>query len=192
MHPIDQQAVAKLVRLGLQTPIQQVPPLASMNGRRDAESGQRGVVGQIHPSRAQKFQLSDQSRVLDKTLIVFGPGGGQFLRRVDRRSAWRVPTAAKAGRKAVAVDQVLKASNIVRLKRAEGQVRGVVRMVEEDRYCADTIIQIAAAQESLRAVAKNLLKNHLKHCARAALKAGEAEADAMCNELMDVMSKIAR
>jgi DNA-binding FrmR family transcriptional regulator len=97
-----------------------------------------------------------------------------------------------AGRKAVAVDQDLKATNIVRLKRAEGQVRGVVRMVEQDRYCADTIIQIAAAQESLRAVAKNLLKNHLKHCARAALKAGQAEADAMCNELMDVMSKIAR
>lgn len=96
------------------------------------------------------------------------------------------------GRKAVAVDQSLKATNIVRLKRAEGQVRGVVRMVEQDRYCADTIIQIAAAQESLRAVAKNLLKNHLKHCARAALKAGQAEADAMCNELMDVMSKIAR
>lgn len=101
-------------------------------------------------------------------------------------------TSTGAGRKAVAVDQVLKASNIVRLKRAEGQVRGIMRMVEEDRSCADTIIQIAAAQESLRAVAKNLLKNHLKHCARAALKAGEAEADAMCNELMDVMSKIAR
>lgn len=103
-----------------------------------------------------------------------------------------VAPSTKAGRKAVMVEQGLKASNIVRLKRAEGQVRGVVRMVEEDRYCADTIIQIAAAQESLRAVAKNLLKNHLKHCARAALKAGEAEADAMCNELMDVMSKIAR
>lgn len=97
-----------------------------------------------------------------------------------------------AGRKAAAVDQALKASNILRLKRAAGQVRGVARMVEEDRSCADTIIQIAAAQESLRAVAKNLLRNHLKHCARAALKAGEAEADAMCTELMDVMSKIAR
>ena len=96
------------------------------------------------------------------------------------------------GGRAVAVDASIKASNITRLKRAEGQVRGIVRMVEEDRYCADVIIQIAAAQESLRAVAKNLLKNHLRHCARTALRAGEAEADAMCNELMDVMSKIAR
>ncbi len=96
------------------------------------------------------------------------------------------------GGRAVGIDGSIKVSNITRLKRAEGQVRGIVRMVEEDRYCADVIIQIAAAQESLRAVAKNLLKNHLKHCARTALKAGEAEADAMCNELMDVMSKIAR
>jgi len=96
------------------------------------------------------------------------------------------------GGRAVGVDASMKAANITRLKRSEGQVRGIVRMVEQDRYCADVIIQIAAAQESLRAVAKNLLKNHLKHCARAALKAGEAEADAMCNELMDVMGKIAR
>jgi len=96
------------------------------------------------------------------------------------------------GGRAVGIDAALKASNITRLKRAEGQVRGVVRMVAEDRYCADIIIQIAAAQESLRAVAKNLLKNHLKHCAKAAINASQADADAMCTELMDVMSKIAR
>jgi DNA-binding FrmR family transcriptional regulator len=94
--------------------------------------------------------------------------------------------------RAVGVDAALKASNITRLNRAEGQVRGIVRMVTEDRSCADIIIQIAAAQESLRAVAKNLLKNHLKHGAQAALKAGQAEADAMCTELMELMSKIAR
>jgi CsoR family transcriptional regulator, copper-sensing transcriptional repressor len=96
------------------------------------------------------------------------------------------------GGRAVGIDAGIKGSNITRLKRAEGQVRGIVRMVQEDRYCADVIIQIAAAQESLRAVAKNLLKNHLRHCARTALKAGEAEADAMCDELMDVMGRIAR
>lgn len=96
------------------------------------------------------------------------------------------------GRKALAVEPEFKAANIVRLRRAEGQVRGIARMVQEDRYCADIIIQIAAAQESLRVVAKTLLKNHLKHCAKAALQAGPAEADAMCDELMDVMSKIAR
>lgn len=99
---------------------------------------------------------------------------------------------SKDGRKALAVEPDLKAANILRLKRAAGQVQGIARMVESNRYCADLIIQIAAAQESLRAVAKNLLKNHLKHCARAALKAGAAEADAMCDELMDVMSMIAK
>lgn len=96
------------------------------------------------------------------------------------------------GRRAAGVDPKLKAANITRLKRAQGQVRGIIRMVEEDRYCPDVIIQIAAAQESLRAVAKNLLKNHVRHCARAAMRAGDAEADAMCDELVDVMSKIAR
>lgn len=96
------------------------------------------------------------------------------------------------GRKAAGVEPGLKASNITRLRRAEGQVRGIARMVEEDRYCPDVIVQIAAAQESLRAVAKNLLKNHLTHCARSAMQAGPAEADRMCDELMDVMSRLTR
>ena len=100
--------------------------------------------------------------------------------------------AAGAARKAVAVDLDLKAANIVRLKRAEGQVRGVARMVEEDRYCADTITQIAAAQESLRAVAKNLLKNHLTHCAAAALHEDGARRDEMIEELLDLVGKVAR
>ena len=71
-------------------------------------------------------------------------------------------------------------------------MRGIARMIESDRYCTDVIVQIAAAQESLRAVAKNLLKNHLRHCARSAMKAGRAEADAMCDELMDVMSRLTK
>jgi len=112
--------------------------------------------------------------------------------RKDARNACKSHCNGTSIRKAVAVEADLKVSNIRRLKRSEGQVRGITKMIEEDRYCADVIIQIAAAQQSLRAVAKNLLKNHLKHCARAALRAGEAEADEMCDELLDVMSKIAR
>lgn len=96
------------------------------------------------------------------------------------------------GRKAVGVEPDLKASSITRLRRAEGQVRGILRMVEDDRYCADVITQIAAVQESLRAVAKLLLKNHLKHCATAALKRGASEAEDMYDELLDLMSKMAR
>lgn len=108
------------------------------------------------------------------------------------RPARKTTQCACDDRKAVGVEPALKAANITRLRRAEGQVRGIARMIEEDRYCPDVIVQIAAAQESLRAVAKNLLKNHLKHCAQKAMQAGPAEADAMCDELMDVMSRLAR
>jgi len=110
-----------------------------------------------------------------------GARGGAATRGAKRSVARTEPT-----------DHALRAAHVTRLRRAEGQVRGIIRMIEQDRPCADTIIQIAAAQESLRAVAKNLLKNHLKHCARAAFTLGQHEAEAMCSELMDVMSKIAR
>lgn len=81
------------------------------------------------------------------------------------------------GRKAscirtVGVDEDIKAANLRHLSRIEGQVRGIAAMVGEDRYCADIIVQTAAVQESLRAVAKNLLKNHLKHCAIEAMRSG--------------------
>ena len=102
------------------------------------------------------------------------------------------PDAQGPGRKAVGVEPDLKASSLTRLRRAEGQVRGILRMVEDDRYCADVITQIAAVQESLRAVAKILLKNHLKHCASAALKRGESDAEEMYDELLDLTSKMAR
>lgn len=95
-------------------------------------------------------------------------------------------------RKAAGVDAQLKAASITRLRKAEGQVRGILRMVEEDRYCADVITQIAAVQESLRAVAKGLLKNHLEHCATHAIQRSGADAQAMVDELIRLMSKLAR
>ncbi len=93
------------------------------------------------------------------------------------------------GRKAVAVDPDIKARNLTRLRRIEGQVRGLQKMVEEDRYCADTLTQISSVHEALRSVARELMRNHLKHCASAAIKAGEASADAMYDELVDLMHK---
>jgi CsoR family transcriptional regulator, copper-sensing transcriptional repressor len=103
------------------------------------------------------------------------------------------PATGTEGRKAIGVDGDLKAANTLRLRRAEGQVRGIARMIEQDRYCADIITQITAVQESLRVVAKNLLQNHMKHCAAAALTTGDADAQvAMIDELTDLMSKIAR
>jgi len=93
------------------------------------------------------------------------------------------------GRKAVGVDPEIKAANLTRLRRIEGQVRGLQKMVEEDRYCADVLTQISSVHEALRSVARELMRNHLKHCASAAIKAGDASADAMYDELVELMHK---
>lgn len=94
----------------------------------------------------------------------------------------------RTGRKAVAVDAALKDNNQKRLRRIEGQIRGLQNMVADDRYCADIIVQIASAQEALRGVARNLMKNHLHHCAAKALRsAKKSEADAMYDELLGLI-----
>jgi DNA-binding FrmR family transcriptional regulator len=93
------------------------------------------------------------------------------------------------GRKAIAVDAGIKDRNLKRLRRIEGQVRGLHRMVEEDRYCTDIMTQIASVQEALRSVGRELMRNHLKHCAATAIRNGDQEADAMYDELIDVMYK---
>jgi DNA-binding FrmR family transcriptional regulator len=91
--------------------------------------------------------------------------------------------------KATAVAPSIKASNLRRLRRIEGQVRGLQKMVEEDRYCGDIIMQVASVQQALRGVARELMRNHLKHCATAAIKQGEARADAMYDELLELVYK---
>lgn len=96
------------------------------------------------------------------------------------------------GRRAVGVDPGIKDRNLKRLRRIEGQVRGLQRMVDEDRYCADIMIQIASVHEALRGVGRQLMRNHLKHCAASAIRAGEAEAEAMYDELIDLMYRHVR
>jgi CsoR family transcriptional regulator, copper-sensing transcriptional repressor len=91
-------------------------------------------------------------------------------------------------RKAVGVDPLLKEANQNRLRRIEGQVRGLQKMVEEDRYCADIITQVASVQEALRGVARNLMKNHLHHCAAKALRSGKKDqTEAMYDELLELI-----
>jgi DNA-binding FrmR family transcriptional regulator len=97
-----------------------------------------------------------------------------------------------AGRKAVAVDPDAKARNLTRLRRIEGQLRGIQKMVEDDRYCADVMTQISAAHEALRAVSRELMRNHLKHCAASAMRGTPDEADAMYDELVDLMHRHGR
>src|ERR1700726_955425 len=96
-------------------------------------------------------------------------------------------------RKAVGVDAAIKSSNLRRLARIEGQIRGIQRMVEEDRYCADILMQVTSAQEALRAVARALMRNHLAHCATHAIQSGSAEdRQAMYDELLGMIYKNAR
>lgn len=96
------------------------------------------------------------------------------------------------GRRAVAVDPDIKDRNTKRLRRIEGQVRGLQKMVEEDRYCADILTQISSVHEALRAVGRELMRNHLKHCAASAIKASDADAEAMYDELVEMMYKHSR
>ncbi len=95
-------------------------------------------------------------------------------------------------RHAVAVEPDLRDRNLKRLRRIEGQVRGLQKMVEEDRYCADILTQISSVQEALRAVGRELLRNHLKHCATSAIRVGNEEAESMYDELVDLMYKNTR
>ena len=95
-------------------------------------------------------------------------------------------------RKAVGVDAEVKERNVKRLRRIEGQVRGLQKMVDEDRYCADILTQISSVHEALRSVGRELMRNHLKHCAASAIKTGDAEAEAMYDELVEMMYKHSR
>ena len=76
-----------------------------------------------------------------------------------------------------------------RLRRIEGQVRGIQRMVEEDRYCIDVLAQVSAATAALQSVALLLLDEHLAHCVTAAVQAGGDEAD---HKLAEASAAIAR
>ena len=90
-------------------------------------------------------------------------------------------------RKAAAVDPAIKERNQKRLRRIEGQVRGLQKMVDEERYCADILVQISSVQEALRSVGRELLRNHLKHCATKAIRASDADAEKMYEELVELM-----
>ena len=103
------------------------------------------------------------------------------------------PAGSHDGKKAVAVDPETKAANLRRLRRLEGQVRGLQKMVDENRYCPDIMIQISAAQEALRTVGRELMRNHLRHCVAKAVTDGPAgQANAMYDELVELIYKHSR
>jgi len=90
-------------------------------------------------------------------------------------------------KKAVAVTPGSTERTLKRLRRIEGQVRGLQKMVVEERYCADVMTQISSVQEALRAVGRELMRNHLEHCATKAIRGAPDEASAMYDELMDLI-----
>lgn len=79
-----------------------------------------------------------------------------------------------------------------RLRRIEGQVRGLQRMVEEDAYCIDVLTQIAAANRALQGVALELLDAHLAHCVREAIDGGGPEADAKIAEASAAIARLVK
>ena len=101
----------------------------------------------------------------------------------------KIVTSQGNPRHALAVEPELKASNLLRLRRIEGQVRGLHKMVEEDRYCPDILMQVASVQEALKSVSRELVRNHLSHCARRALQGSDEQAEAAVEELVAVWSK---
>ena len=86
-----------------------------------------------------------------------------------------------------------KASTLKRLKRIEGQVRGLARMVEDDRYCIDIVTQIGAVRAALRRAEEEILRDHVAHCVEHAISSGDkSDQRRKVAELMDVMGRAGR
>src|SRR4029450_6360485 len=85
-----------------------------------------------------------------------------------------------------------KDSHLKRLRRIEGQVRGLQRMVEDDKYCIDILTQVSAATKALQAFSLELLEEHLAHCVADAVRTGGDEADAKGREASDAIARLVR
>ena len=85
-----------------------------------------------------------------------------------------------------------KDSHLKRLRRVEGQVRGLQRMVEEDKYCIDILTQVSAATKALQAFSLELLEEHLAHCVVEAAQRGGAEADEKVREASEAIARLVR
>jgi DNA-binding FrmR family transcriptional regulator len=89
--------------------------------------------------------------------------------------------------------QQAKATSLKRLKRIEGQVRGVARMVDQDRYCIDVVTQISAVRAALRKVEEEVLRDHVGHCVEGAIASGnKSQQRRKIAELMDVFGRADR
>ena len=85
-----------------------------------------------------------------------------------------------------------KDDQLKRLRRIEGQIRGLQRLVDTDTYCIDVLTQVSAATRALQSVAIGLLEEHMAHCMVEAAKAGGAEQDAKVREASDAIARLVR
>jgi CsoR family transcriptional regulator, copper-sensing transcriptional repressor len=79
-----------------------------------------------------------------------------------------------------------------RLRRIEGQVRGLQRMLDEDRYCIDVLTQISSTTRALQGVAMTMLEDHVRHCVREAIDEGPETADAKVDEAIEVINRLVK
>ena len=85
-----------------------------------------------------------------------------------------------------------KAALLTRLRRVEGQVRGIHRMVDDDTYCIDVLTQVSAATRALENVALLLVEDHLRHCVADAARAGGPEAEAKMSEAVRAVARLVK
>ena len=85
-----------------------------------------------------------------------------------------------------------KDAHLKRLRRVEGQVRGLQRLVENDTYCIDVLTQVSAATKALESFALSLLEEHLSHCVAHAIEAGGEEAESMVKEASAAIARLVR
>ena len=81
------------------------------------------------------------------------------------------------------------ADNLPRINRISGQIDGIKKMIEEERYCLDIVNQIKAVRSALKSVEKNILQKHIKHCVAASFKASKTEQEQKINELISLFDK---
>ncbi len=89
------------------------------------------------------------------------------------------------------INEAVKKDSLVRLKKIEGQIRGIARMIEEEKYCIDIINQITAAERALNVVSRNIMKRHVESCVKEAILQGEGQQkiDELINTLYRYSTK---
>src|SRR3954453_7394482 len=155
-------------------------------GVRVAVTGRKSRSGGISPGSASRSRSPNASNARRASSTFASDTGRSMARRHTRRgyaTVWVVTPPETRGYTA-SKDQLMK-----RLNRVEGQVRGVRRMVEEERYCIDVLTQISAAQAALDKVALGLLDEHARHCVG---RAEGGERVEMTDELMAAVGRLMR